>query len=245
MRSLRVRLLQWSIPLAAAGAVGVLALGDYFADNAYAFTPARGAPARHPSPAVAVFWSGDMGMRIGIGSDIVDRLADGGVPVLTVSSPVIFGSARDKRFAQRAIRNSLIQALLYARAERVTLVGFSFGADVLGAAAGEIEPALRRRIAGIVLVGPGSDVYFHANPFGISYLGQSEVDPVKTVSQLRGLPVTCVFGTAESDSLCRDRVLGHARLVGIPGGGHLMIGHRGELADAVVDAVRHPPAPMS
>ena len=60
---------------------------------------------------------------------------------------------------------------------------------------------------------------------------------------LHGLPVTCIFGTDEDDSLCRDKVMDGARRVAIADG-HLMLFSYAPLAAAVDTAVLHPPGPM-
>jgi type IV secretory pathway VirJ component len=184
-----------------------------------------------------------MGIHVGFGSDIPERLAASGVPVVAVSSPVLFGEARTADYARSTVAASIAEALARSGAQRVTLIGFSFGADLLGATLGRLDPALRRRIAGVVLVGPASDVHFHANPFGIFYRGPGEAEPARMAASLRGLPLSCIYAAAETDSLCRDPLLREARLRPIDDN-HLMLAHREEVTRAVVDAVLHPPEPL-
>jgi type IV secretory pathway VirJ component len=241
MAKSRNRALAVAAALVALAVPGTLALGDYFGTDAEALVPSPTAPPR--PPLAAVLWTGDMGLNIGVGSGIVDGLIRSGVPVLTVSSPVRFRFARDEAFARRAVAASLRDALNRTGASRVALVGYSFGADILGATVGSLDPTLRARISSVVLAAPGADVYFQANPFGIAYLGRPDSDPARTIPLLRGLPVSCIHGLAEEDSLCARPVMRRARLTGIPGG-HLLIGHRDELDAAVVAAVLQPPGPM-
>jgi type IV secretory pathway VirJ component len=238
-----IRIAFWTMGAVALGAAAFLALGGYFGREARVLVPARATGAAGPPALAVVFWSGDMGLRIGFGSDLVERLAQRGIPVLTVSSPVLFGTARDIGFARRAMARSLTEALRRTGARQAVLIGFSFGADMVSATAGTLAPALRQKLAGVVLVGPGADVHFHANPFGLFYLGKADADPRVSLARLRGVAVSCVFGSEESDSLCRDPALRGAALAGVPGG-HLMLGHRAELVDAVEAAVIHPPEPL-
>ena len=222
-------------------AAGTLLLGDYFSGTASTFTPAF---QRKTPPAVAaVFWSGDMGLHVGFGSDIPERLAAHGVPVLAVSSPVVFGRARSAGFARSAVADSVAEALRRSGAQRIDVIGFSFGADVIGATIGALTPALRQRIAQVVLVGPASDVHFHANPFGLFYTGPSQVPPGAMAQGFRGLPLSCIFARAEAESLCREPLLGAARLTPIDDN-HLMLFHREEATAAVVNAVLRPPEPL-
>lgn len=219
----------------------VLAVGGYFETAAIRFDekPSNG----RPPPLGAVYWSGDMGMRVGVGNGVVGALVRAGIPVVSVSSPALFGSARDQAFADRAVANALRQALVQTGAAKIVLVGNSFGADILGVTVGHLPQALRGHVASVILIAPGQDVYFHANPTGIFYRGPGDADPAHTIPLLRGLPVTCISGSAESDSLCRSPVMARASRVAIPGG-HLMLGHHDELDRAVVHSALYPPGDM-
>lgn len=226
--------------LALAG-VAVMAVGGYFDSRAFALHwPERHAP---HYPLAVVYWTGDMGLRVGTGSAIVDGLKSQGIPVLSVSSPVLFGRARDRAYVDAEVARSLEAALKRSGADRIAVVASSFGADVVGSGLGHVARDLRQRIASVVLVVPGTDVYFRANPSGLFYSGPTAADPAHTIPLLRGLPVTCIYGTEEDDSLCRHTVMDSARRVGIDDG-HLMLFSRPALAAAVDAAVLHPPRPM-
>jgi type IV secretory pathway VirJ component len=215
--------------------IALLTIGGYFESEPFALHwPARRAP-RYPL--VAVYWSGDMGMRMGRGHGIVESLKAQGIPVLSVSSPALFAEARDRAFVDRAVAASVRAALTRSGAERVAIVGSAFGAGIIGSGLGHIEPELRQRIASVVLVVPGTDVYFHANPTGIFYRGPAAADPEHTLPLLHGLPVTCIFGAKEDGSLCREAVMDGTRRVAIDDS-------RPQLTAAVAAAVLHPPDPM-
>jgi len=231
----------WFAALALVGGAGTLALGGYFGGKALAYTPAARLSGARRGDLAAVFWSGDMGMWVGFGSDIPDRLAGKGIPAIAVSSPALFGQARGPAYARQALADSLAAAMRRSGASRVAVIGFSFGADVVAASLDGLDPGLRQRIASVVLVGPGRDIHFHANPFGLFYAGPTEADPARAAAALRGLPVTCIFARGEADdSLCHAPALGSARLTEVDDG-HMMLAHREEVTRAVIDAVLHPP----
>lgn len=215
--------------------IALLTIGGYFETEPFALHwPAQRVP-RYPL--VAVYWSGDMGMRMGRGRNIVNSLRARGVPVLSVSSPALFGRARDRAFVDRAVATSVRAALTRSGADRVAVIGSAFGADIIGSGLGHIAPELRRRIASVVLVVPGTDVYFHANPTGIFYRGPAAADPEHTLPLLHGLPVTCIFPVSEDGSLCREAVMEGTRRVAIDDG-------QPPLTAAIATAVLHPPDPM-
>jgi hypothetical protein len=216
----------------------VLLAGGYFESRPYAL-----AHGNAHSRLAAVYWSGDMGMRLGVGRGVVDALTAHGIPVLTVSSPMLFGEARDRAFVDGAVASSIRTALERTGAEQVAVIGNSFGADILGAGLGRLPADLRKRIASVVLTGPGTYVYFHANPTGIWYRGPVAAEPAHTIPLLRGLPVTCIYGTEEDDSLCETPIMASSSRVPIADG-HLMLWSTDQLHAAVVDAVFHPPLPM-
>src|ERR1700741_4292446 len=85
-----------AIPVLALLGIGLLALGGYFETQPFAFPWPQHRAARYPL--AAVYWSGDMGMRLGTGQVIVESLSAHGIPVLSVSSPALFARARDRAF---------------------------------------------------------------------------------------------------------------------------------------------------
>lgn len=229
-----------ALVLALAG-IGLLTLGGYFENDPFAWHWPQRRARRYPL--AAVYWTGDMGMRMGTGQAIIESLRMRGIPVLSVSSPVLFGRQRDRAFVDRSVARSLEAALALSGADRIAVVGSSFGADIVGSGLGRVTPELRKRIASVVLVVPGTDVYFRANPSGVFYRGPAAADPEHTIPLLRGLPVTCIFGAEEDGSLCRHTVMGRARRIGIDDG-HFMLFSHALLAAAVDSAVLHPPEPM-
>ena len=221
---------------------GTMLLGGYFESEAYALVPAAG-PARPAPDTGALYWSGDMGMRVGIGEGLVDDVAASGIPVLTVSSPMLFAAGRDRAFVEEAVESSVRAALARTHARQLVVIGNSFGADILGAGLGALPQDLRSRIASVILLVPGRDIYFHANPTGIFYRGPTDASPAHTIPLLHGLPVTCIYGADEDDSLCEAPAMSGAQRVQIADG-HLMLWSHRPLAQALLRAIANPPRPF-
>ncbi|WP_018075488.1 AcvB/VirJ family lysyl-phosphatidylglycerol hydrolase [Novosphingobium nitrogenifigens] len=218
----------------------MMALGGYFDLKPRRWFDAT-APRRHDL--VAVYFSGDMGLDIGANARTIDAFRARGVPVLAINSSALFLHRRDRAYVDTLVADSIRDALTRSGANRIVLIGGSFGADILDTGAGVLPADLRARIASVVLIVPGTQVFFHANPLGFFYSGQPDSDPRRTVRLLHGLPVTCIYGTSESDSLCRDGELAHARRIAIADG-HMMLAHYRELVSASVDAALSPPATL-
>lgn len=192
------------------------------------------------SDLAVVFWSGDMGTRVGLGRQLVQKLNADGFPVLSVTSPALFAQPRDRAFVDSQVAQSVRLALTRPRIKRVAVIGESFGADMLGAGLGQLPLNLRERIASVVLLVPATSVYFAANPIGIFYHGPIAADPNHTVPLLHGLSVTCIYGTGEQDSLCRAPVMASARRISIDDG-HMMLFRSDEAVRAVLESVTSSP----
>ncbi len=172
-----------------------------------------------PHPAVvAVYLSGDMGLRFGMGAKVVPALAAHGIPVVGVSSPVNFGTYRTRAQADAIVANAIRTALARTGAERVVLMGQSFGADIVSAVAPDLPPDLRRRIAAINVVVPAQTVFFRSDPTGILYHGTPDARPAAALRRLDWAPVICIYGQEESESLCPVLAGTGARVIALPGG---------------------------
>ncbi|WP_226018539.1 virulence factor [Novosphingobium sp. FKTRR1] len=192
---------------------------------------------------VAVYFSSDMGLSVGAGEGAIDALRARGVPVMAVNSSALFLRGRDRTFVDGLVADSLRQALARSGASKAALIGSSFGADILDTGIGVLPPDLRQRISSVVLIVPGTEVFFHANPSGVFYTGTPDSNPRSTARLLKGLPVTCIYGTQEDDSLCTTPELSHASQISLSDG-HMMLGHYHALAEAAANAALFPPAPM-
>lgn len=175
------------------------------------------APGRHPRLA-AVYLSGDMGLAFGMGPKVAPALAAHGIPVFGVSSPVGFATRRSRGEVDAIVAGAVRAALARTGAERVVLMGQSFGADMAATAAPDLPPELRRRIAAILLVVPARTVFFRADPTGIAYLGTPDGYPAAALDRLGWAPVICIHGLGETDSLCPMLRTPGARVIGLPGG---------------------------
>ncbi|MDJ0277846.1 AcvB/VirJ family lysyl-phosphatidylglycerol hydrolase [Sphingomonas sp. 2R-10] len=171
----------------------------------------------HP-PVVAVYVSGDMGLRFGLGSVVVPALAAHGIPVVGVSSPVNFGTRKTRAQVDAVIAGAIRTALARTGARRVILMGQSFGADMVSATAPDLPADLRARIAAISVVVPAQTVYFRSDPTGILYHGSPDARPAAALRALDWAPVVCIYGRDESDSLCPTLRGGRAQVFALPGG---------------------------
>ncbi|WP_233503741.1 virulence factor [Sphingomonas psychrotolerans] len=176
-------------------------------------------------PVAAVFFSGDMGLRFGMGPYISDGLVKAGIPVLGVSSSTAFASRRTRAETDAIVANAIRQTLRQTGASRIVVLGQSFGADIVRVGLADLPQDLRGRVAAAVLVVPGATAYFRADPSGLSYRGTPDADGSEA-SRLDWLPLTCIQGVTETDTLCPALTMTNARRIALPGGHFLRNDHR-------------------
>lgn len=182
-----------------------------------------GFPAQHPaSPrhrgVAAVLLSGDMGLRIGMGRQIAQRLSAAGVPVLGVDSLVYFRHRRTPEEATALLEQAVRRGLRYGHADRLLLIGQSYGADMVHVGFAGLPPALKQRLALVVLVVPTDSVIFHVSPAETLDLVRPDAAAIDTARTVTGVPLLCIQGREEKDSLCPLLVQPNARRISMPGG---------------------------
>jgi|GEM_PF-320557 len=204
----------WAMTVLAIVAGGLLIRGGYATRSAHEMIPATGTP----RAIGAVFLSGDMGLRFGPGPSTTAALAAHGIPVDAVSSPPLFKTPQTRGDIDRIIADLVRGALAATHRDRLVLIGRSYGADVLQTGLADLPIDLRRHVAAVILIVPGDKVYFHTDPTSLSYRGMPDNIGAATVNRLDWAPLTCIYGAAETESLCPDVMVRGATIVAMPGG---------------------------
>lgn len=178
-----------------------------------------------PTRVAAVYYSGDMGLRFGMGTHVAPMLAARGIPVFGVSMPALFNEQRSQAEVNAMLAATIRDALAQSGARKLVLMGQSFGSDILVAGLDALPPELRSKVAAVVLVVPGQKAYFRADPTGLRYLEAPDADEVTAIKRMTWAPLICIFGQAETDSLCPSLLGSHAKVIEMPGGHFLHNDH--------------------
>jgi type IV secretory pathway VirJ component len=223
-RAPRIAAVNWLVGIVTILAILVLgiaaAAGFFDTDPLSSF----GMDGKH-APVAAVYMSGDMGLRFGMGHAVSTAMARRHIPVLGVNSATAFSSQRNQRDVDRLIAGATREAIARTGAGRIVLMGQSFGADVLAAGVDSLPAQLRARIAAIVLVVPARSAYFAADPTGIRYRGTPDANTVAPARAVDWAPIICIYGAQETDSLCPALSGTNARIQVLPGGHFLRNDH--------------------
>lgn len=208
----------------------------WFGGPVYRLFPAPVAAPVRQRGTVAVFLSGDSGLNIGMGSRVVQAIADRGVPVLAVNSLTAFASRRTPGETRAMIAETIRRALALPNARRVILIGQSFGADMLQFGVAGMPSDLRPRIVQVILAVPGETLLFKATPGGFLD-GAPDLLALPSARAIDWLPVTCIHGVQEENSLCPLLHGRNVRVVALPGD-HYLRHDAGALAGAIWQAIR-------
>ena len=121
--------------------------------------------------------------------------------------------------------------------ERVLLIGYSFGADVLPFVVNRLPPELRARVASVSLLGIDSNASFEIRI--ADWVGSDDRGPPTRpeLSRLGAAPVLCIYGEGESDSICPELAAGNVERAQI-GRGHHFSGEYATIADRILEFAR-------
>lgn len=219
MRARRtIRITLAALALLLVGFTGFLGYIGYLGGPVYFdVAPTRPTPPAAKGLAV-VLVSGDMGFKVGMGPQIARRFAADGVPVVGVSSLAYFRQQRSPAEIQALIAAAARRALVFGHADRLVLIGQSFGADMMHVGLTGLPADLRARVKIVALVVPTDTVFYRASPSEMFNWVKPDALALPTGRQLTWVPSLCVQGAEEKDSLCPALTQPNMRRVALPGG---------------------------
>jgi len=169
--------------------------------------------------AFAIVMSGDGGWA-GLDKEVAQALAARGIPVVGLDSLRYFWNARTPDGLAADTDHMIRYYLAHLDKQRVLLIGYSQGADVLPFAVNRLPAATRARVALTALMGMSEHALFE---FHVSnWISDDNSGPatLPEVERIVGTPVLCIYGEDESDSLCPKLDPKKVRIVKLKGGHH-------------------------
>jgi type IV secretory pathway VirJ component len=194
-------------------------------------------PATGSATEFALLLSGDGGWA-GLDQDLAAHLAASGVPTVGLNSLKYFWTQRTPEETAADVARLMRHYLAAWNKERVILVGYSFGADVLPFVVNRLPPELRARIASVSLLGIDSNASFEVSV--ADWIGSGDNGPPTRpeVAALTGTPVLCIYGEGESDSICPGLSESALRARAQIGKGHHFSGDYAALAQRILAFAR-------
>ncbi len=208
----------WIAAALAALLFAVTAQADESAD--VADLPIVAVPPQSPAHGrLAILVSGDGGWA-GLAQEVSAALARDGIGVVGLNSLKYFWTQRTPEETTRAIERIADRYLHQWHADRLVLIGYSFGADVLPDVVSRLRTDLRHKVEGLSLIAPSSVANYEVHVsgwLGVAHPGEATL-PV--LERLRGLPMVCIYGEDDGDAVCPSLPAGLARVEKLAGGHH-------------------------
>ena len=186
---------------------------------------------------MAVIISGDGGWA-NIDRKLGEYFSSQGIPVVGLNSLKYFWTRRTPDGSSMDLLRILTHYLDFWKKDKVLLVGYSRGADVLPFMANRLPAAMISKVSGVALLGleESVDFQFHLTDWLGGGSGKNDLPVLPEVEKLKGLKVLCVFGSDEKHSICENLDTTWVTLVKMSGGHHFG-GDYQTIAKSIMDKV--------
>ncbi len=176
-------------------------------------------PGSAPTDSFAILMSGDGGWA-GLDQDIAAALSGKGIPVVGFDSLRYYWTARTPDGLAADTDRIIRYYLSRFDKKRVLLIGYSQGADVLPFAVNRLPAATRARVALTAILGMSEHALFEFHLS--SWISDDTSGPLTLpeVNRIAGMPVLCIYGADEKDSLCPKLDAQKFIVVKVKGGHH-------------------------
>lgn len=167
----------------------------------------------------AIIMSGDGGWA-GLDQDVAAALSAKGIPVVGLDSLRYFWTARTPEGLAADTDRMIRYYLAHFGKQRVLLIGYSQGADVLPFAVNRLPAASRAKVALAAVMGMSEHALFEFHLS--SWISDSNAGPatLPEIDRITGMPMLCIYGAEESDSLCPKLDPKKFTVVELKGGHH-------------------------
>jgi type IV secretory pathway VirJ component len=196
------------------------------------------APAAH-ADTLAIFYSGDGGWR-DLDRSLSNILAAKGLSVVGVDVLRYYWTQKKPALAAADLARIARYYQQRWHKQKLVLIGFSFGADVLPFLVSRLPADLKADVTLLSLLSPERNTAFEVETTGWLGVHNSAGMPIgPELKKLAGLTVQCIYGRDEGDnSLCTtDAAPAVSATVLVKDGGHHFDKDYGELADQILAAL--------
>jgi type IV secretory pathway VirJ component len=188
------------------------------------------------SDTFAIIMSGDGGWA-GLDQEIAAALSAKGIPVVGWDSLRYYWTARTPDGLAADTDRMIRYYLAHFGKKRVLLIGYSQGADVLPFAVNRLPADSKAQVALAAILGMSEHALFEFHVS--SWISDSDSGPatLPEVNRISGIPVLCIYGEDEHDSLCPQLDTKKFNVLKVKGGHHFD-GNYASLAAQILSAAK-------
>jgi len=170
---------------------------------------------------MVVFISGDGGWT-GYDQQTVDAFAERGAPVVGLDALKYFWEKKSPSQLASDVTKVIETYAEQWKKQKVILVGYSFGADVMSFAYNRLPESLKVNVSAMGLLSPSKDTDFEIHVSDLLSFSESDkgLSVPGEINQVEGTKVICFFGKDEDDIPVKAISTKKARVVYLQGGHH-------------------------
>jgi type IV secretory pathway VirJ component len=168
---------------------------------------------------MAILYTGDGGYRV-TDRGLANTLADQGMPTIAVSTLRYFWKRRTPDGAAEDFTRILEHYLSVWKKEKVIVIGYSYGADVLPFILSRLPRALISRVKLVALLAPtrSVDFEFHLMQWFPEYKPRAAKPVLPELEKIKNMNILTFCGDQDSESLCRTLPEGITKTIVLHGG---------------------------
>ena len=168
---------------------------------------------------MVVYITGDGGWN-SFSATVAKLLAAKGYPVVALNSKKYFWKKKTAQLAGQALEKMINDYSKAWEREKVILLGYSFGADVLPFGYSYLSENSKRMVQKVVLLSPSGKTDFEIHlSYGMS-LGADAQSVVKSINNLLNKPIDLIAGQDEEDFKFSGITNKNCTVIKLPGGHH-------------------------
>lgn len=169
---------------------------------------------------MAILYSGDGGWRP-TDRGLARVLSENGIPVIGLNTLRYFWTRQTPEKAAQDFSSTILRYRSVWKKDRVLVIGYSFGADVLPFLLTRIPKPLLDHIEMLVLLAPTKsvDFEFHVKQWFSEDTSKTSMPVLPELEKLNGMKIVSYCGALDVKALCRD-MPDTIRRVFLPHAGH-------------------------
>jgi type IV secretory pathway VirJ component len=176
-------------------------------------------PGSAESDLFAVLMSGDGGWA-GLDQNVANALAAKGIPVIGLDSLRYYWTPRTPDGVAADVDKLIRYYLGHLHKKRALLIGYSQGADVLPFIVNRLPEATRAQLALGAVMGLSEHAAFEFHLTNWVQDGSAGLPTLPEVQKISGVPLLCIYGEEETDTVCPKLDPQKAHIVALKGGHH-------------------------
>lgn len=188
------------------------------------------------NPVMALLISGDGGWT-DFDQSLANELAGRGIPSVGLDTQKYFWEKKSPEKTAADVEKLLLYYSKKFGREKILLMGYSFGADVIPFIANRLSPNLKERLVMVAMLSPDDNTDFEVTISSMLNLDmESEYEVAPEVKKMTFVPKLCIYGADEDEAQDQELFRKQGAQIVVLAGGH----HYGDSYKEIISTVLAP-----